>query len=253
MFNDYDRICSLIKGCLEEADCSDIGIESVTINLDTLSLLRSYSADIQIVLRWNVRYNPTELLWFRVLLNRIVYVLSRNIGATICDFEFKIWTLDIYPIRVTINMSDIDNNFIVKEKETMPTTMPKVVEIIHRTSHRGELFTVRWSDNTSTTVKRHDPDVSDEYSAFLFALGKKIFGNKGNARKFIAEKKAIFENRVAADSARRAEQKARMNMEKNPPKNAMRCGYVLPVFDEDEIPCCVEEMVSRAIFKKNRR
>ena len=160
--------------------------------------------------------------------------------------------LDSSLINATILMSDIDK-LIEKEKETMPTIMPKVVEIIHRTSRRGELFTVRWSDNTSTTVKRHDPDVSDEYSAFLFALGKKIFGNKGNARKFIAEKKAIFENRVAADSARQAEQKARMNMEKNPPKS-MIYGYVLPVFDEDEVPpCCVEEMVSRAIFKKNRR
>lgn len=243
---------AIIKVLKEEQVDDTISLDNIQISDDSWR-----KAEINIVLTSLV--SPT-CSWVQVLLKRISQVVVRMlesmyITASFADIKFTVndRSFDSSLINATIVVSDKDAILEEKEKETMPTTMPKVVEIIHRTSRRGELFTVRWSDNTSTTVKRHDPDVSDEYSAFLFALGKKIFGNKGNARKFIAEKKAIFENRVAADSARQAEQKARMNMEKNPPKNSTICGYVLPVFDEDEIPCCVEEMVSRAIFKKNRR
>lgn len=86
-----------------------------------------------------------------------------------------------------------------------------VRKIIHRKSDRGEFFTVVWLDETTTTVKLAEGEVSDDYTAFLYALGKKIFGDKGNARAFVKEKKQVFEDEVA----RKSELKAQRIREKN--------------------------------------
>ena len=85
--------------------------------------------------------------------------------------------------------------------------IPEVKEIVHRESRRGEFFTVIWKDNTQTTVKLMEGETSDEYTAFLYALGKKMFGNKGEARKFVKEKKQVFEDRMAKKSAEKARQR----------------------------------------------
>lgn len=85
--------------------------------------------------------------------------------------------------------------------------IPEVKEIIHKKSNRGEFFTVVWVDNTTTTVKLMEGETSDEYTAFMYALGKKIFDNKGEARAFIRGKKKVFEDRLAKKSAEKAEKR----------------------------------------------
>lgn len=96
--------------------------------------------------------------------------------------------------------------------------IPDVVEIIHRVSDKkGDLFTVKWKDGTSTTVKRREGEVNDEYTAFLYAMGKKLFENKGTARKYVDKKKAVFEDRVEQRSRelkiRRQEQSLQQSLD----------------------------------------
>ena len=81
---------------------------------------------------------------------------------------------------------------------------------------------------------------SDDYSAFMYCVGKKMFKDKGEARKFITEKKEVFENRMAEISEKRAEFKAMKNFE-----NAVLSD---PDFSEELVPV----MVSRDIFRRNR-
>ena len=90
-----------------------------------------------------------------------------------------------------------------------------VVEIIHRTSKRGEFFTVKWADNTSTTVKLMEGDTSDEYTAFMFAVGKKMFGDKGKGREFVHNKKEVFESRVAMESSKKEVLRRRAALEQS--------------------------------------
>lgn len=84
-----------------------------------------------------------------------------------------------------------------KEMRENKVYIPEVEKIIHRKSLRGEFFSVVWSDNTKTTVKLAEGEVSDDYTAYLYALGKKIFEDKGKAREFIKAKKKVFEDEVA--------------------------------------------------------
>lgn len=99
-------------------------------------------------------------------------------------------------VNVLVNLlplvSEID--FEVKEEDTM--FVPEVKKIIHRTSDRGEFFTVVWRDDTTTTVKLMEGETSDDYTAFLYALGKKMFGDKGQGRAFVREKKEVFEEEM---------------------------------------------------------
>lgn len=99
-------------------------------------------------------------------------------------------------VRVSVNLlpdiSEID--FEIKEDKNM--FVPEVKKIIHRTSDRGEFFTVVWRDDTTTTVKLMEGETSDDYTAFLYALGKKMFGDKGKGRAFVREKKEVFEEEV---------------------------------------------------------
>lgn len=133
----------------------------------------------------------------------------------------------------------------------MQFRVPDVVEIIHRKSNRGEFFTVVWADNTKTTVKLMEGDTSDEYTAFMFALGKKIFGDKGNARKFVREKKQNFEDRMAKKSHEKAMQKKQAQF------NQLMNSLEEDDFDdlEDEIygkMFVAPAMISKKLFKRNK-
>ena len=111
-----------------------------------------------------------------------------------------------------------------------------VKEIIHRKSDRGEVFIVHWGDNTSTTVKLAEGDNSDDYLAFLYALGKKIFGNKGVGRKLIRERKEIFENKILKRREERMEMIRKLNEE-----NSKMLKEISPY-----------EIASRQLFRRNK-
>ena len=156
----------------------------------------------------------------------------------------EIYELDIlkrsgYSIHIKYHYESVEKN--KEEVKVKPfIVIPEVEEIIHRKSNRGEFFTVVWADNTKTTVKLMEGEQSDDYSAFMYAVGKKMFKDKGEARKFITEKKEVFENRMAEISEKRAEFKAMKNFE-----NAVLSD---PDFSEELVPV----MVSREIFRRNR-
>lgn len=123
--------------------------------------------------------------------------------------------------------------------------MPDVREIIHRKSDRGEFFTVKWSDDTSTTVKLREGEQSDEYSAFLYAVGKKMFKDKGKARKYIRQKKNVFEDRVAERTAERERIRQERAFQK--------------ALDSADIPSKVYEemfvasgLISKSVFRKHK-
>lgn len=123
--------------------------------------------------------------------------------------------------------------------------MPDVKEIIHRASNRGEFFTVKWSDNTSTTVKLREGEQSDEYTAFLYALGKKMFGDKGKARKFIQKKKNVFEDRVAERTA----EKERMRQERAFQKALDSADIPSKVYEEMFV---ASGLISKSVFRKHK-
>ena len=126
--------------------------------------------------------------------------------------------------------------------------IPEVKEIIHRKSKRGEFFTVVWSDNAQTTVKLAEGETSDEYTAFLYALGKRIFDDKGEARKFVRAKKQVFEDRMAKKSY--AKQKRRKEMELRKSLAEEDIADISGIVYEDMFvaPC----LVSRAVFRRNQ-
>lgn len=129
-----------------------------------------------------------------------------------------------------------------------------VEKIIHRKSKRGEFFTVVWTDHTTTTVKLKGGEVSDDYTAFLYTLGKKLFGDKGNARAFIREKKKVFEDEVA----RKSEAKERRIRTKAIQRQIEKQQEV--DFDEDEIIKAIvyegmfvpSSLVSKGMFRRNK-
>ena len=116
--------------------------------------------------------------------------------------------------------------------------IPRVVKIIHRKSDRGEFFSVFWEDNTKTTVKLAEGEQSDEYTAFLYALGKKIFGDKGTARKFIHNREQVFENECKRKSRHK-------RMQKNG----------IPIYEptEKEVNDFFNEVMNKYIHTINRR
>ena len=143
----------------------------------------------------------------------------------------------------------IDIGIKLEEREENNMYIPEVKEIVHRESKRGEFFTVIWKDNTQTTVKLMEGDTSDEYTAFLYALGKKLFSNKGEGRKFVKEKKQVFEDRMAKKSAEKARQRRQQAIQQS-----LEAEDLEDISDEVYCagfvaPC----MVSKAMFKKNRK
>lgn len=105
-------------------------------------------------------------------------------------------------VNVLVNLLPVVDNVEIRIKESEDKNMfvPEVKKIIHRTSNRGEFFTVVWRDSTTTTVKLMEGEDSDDYTAFLYALGKKMFGDKGKGRAFVREKKEVFEEEVRQKS-----------------------------------------------------
>lgn len=126
--------------------------------------------------------------------------------------------------------------------------IPEVKEIIHRKSKRGEFFTVVWSDNVQTTVKLAEGETSDEYTAFLYALGKRIFGDKGTARKYIKRKKQVFEDKVAQKSYEKEIKRREMALHQSLEAEEMIDISGVVYNDMFVAPT----LVSRAIFRRNR-
>ena len=135
-----------------------------------------------------------------------------------------------------------------KESEEKRMFIPEVNEIRHTKSKRGEFFTVIWKDNTQTTVKLMEGETSDEYTAYLYALGKKIFENKGEGRKFVREKKKVFEDRMAKKSAEKARQRREQAMRQSLEAEDLP-DISGQVYDAMFVAPC---MVSRAMFKRNK-
>lgn len=195
---------------------------------------------------------------FRVLCQRIAQVFRKYIGDynIFCDIKFVVNVDKICePVKMTIaeeNYCKEDVNKLMEVNKAMRDfVVPKVVEIIHRKSNRGEFFTVVWADDTKTTVKLMEGDTSDEYTAFLFALGKKLFENKGVGRKFVQKKKEVFEQRIAMQSIENAVRKQELNYSHN-------CQFDLDEEDMDYFKMygnrfMSPEILTRALFKRNRR
>ena len=126
--------------------------------------------------------------------------------------------------------------------------IPEVKEIIHRKSKRGEFFTVVWSDNVQTTVKLAEGEQSDEYTAFLYALGKRIFGNKGVAREFVHNKKQVFEDRMFTKSYEKQMRRKAQALQQSLDAEYMEDISGIVYEDMFVAPC----LVSRSVFKRNR-
>ena len=131
----------------------------------------------------------------------------------------------------------------------MNLRIPEVKKIIHRQSNKkGEVFTVFWSDDTTTTVKLRDGETSDEYTAFLYALGKKMFENKGAGRKFVQQKKKVFEDEVEMKSAEKERQRRQKALEQSLEAEDIAEISGIVYNDMFVAPC----LVSRAVFRKNK-
>lgn len=126
--------------------------------------------------------------------------------------------------------------------------VPEVKEIRHTKSKRGEFFTVIWRDETQTTVKLMEGETSDEYTAYLYALGKKIFENKGEGRKFVKEKKKVFEDRMAKRSAEKARQRKQQALKQSLEAEELP-NISQQVYGEMFVAPC---LISKAVFRRNR-
>lgn len=169
------------------------------------------------------------------------HILQPQLTRILDKLAYKSWYFKkITPIPIC-------NSFKI-EKEEKSMYIPEVKEIIHRKSERGEIFTVVWNDETKTSVKLQEGDESDEYVAYLYALGKKMFANKGTARAFIREKKKVFEDRVAKISDMKKVQRRNMALEQS--LNAKDVGDISErVYEEMFVPA---GMISRSVFRRNR-
>lgn len=114
--------------------------------------------------------------------------------------------------------------------------VPEVRKIIHRESKRGEFFTVEWEDKTQTTVKLAEGEISDDYTAYLYALGKKIYGDKGVARQYVRDKKKVFENEVALKTAERQRARKRQALQQSLDAENYESYAVIPVYAIDTTP-----------------
>lgn len=126
--------------------------------------------------------------------------------------------------------------------------VPDVKEIIHKKSKRGEFFTVVWSDNVQTTVKLAEGEKSDEYTAFLYALGKRMFENKGKARQYVSAKKKVFEDRVEQRRYEKVRKRKAMALQQS--LEAEDVADISDIVYEDMFvaPC----LVSRSVFRRHK-
>lgn len=121
------------------------------------------------------------------------------------------------------------NKFKVKEVIDMNTyCVPDVKEIIHsKSDKKGELFIVVWCDGTNTTVKLREGEQSDDYVAFMYCVSIKMFGSKGECRKFIKDKKSAFNERVSRRSEEKRLKVERKNRETQEKKSVPYAGGLI--------------------------
>lgn len=155
----------------------------------------------------------------------------------------------VKPIDLSLSVP-VTVSFTEEHKEESIMTPLAVEKIIHRKSGRGEFFTVVWTDHTTTTVKRAEGEVSDDYSAFCYALGKKIFNDKGTAREFIAEKKKVFEDEVAKKSEAKKHRIRAKAMQKQYEAECEDDEVIKAfVYEEGFVPPC---LISKGLFRRNK-
>ena len=155
-------------------------------------------------------------------------------------------------VNVLVNLLPVVDNVEIKIKESEDKNMfvPEVKKIIHRTSNRGEFFTVVWRDNTTTTVKLMEGEDSDDYTAFLYALGKKMFGDKGKGRAFVREKKEVFEEEVRQKSKEKQALRRRQAIQQSIDRE---CEDLSDLGEEVYGAMFVAPaLISKKMFKKNR-
>lgn len=245
----------LITKVIEEECCSDT-VKCVDVR-DCTDVVRQI-ANVKVFLEVNtdIRNKP----WFKVLCQRIAQVLLSHlpyiftVSENPVSFEVKVdKPVDFVKMSIAEeNYCKEDVNKLMEVNKAMRDfVVPNVVEIIHRKSNRGEFFTVVWADDTKTTVKLMEGDTSDDYTAFIFALGKKIFGDKGRGRKYVHEKKQNFEDRMARKSHEKAMQ-----------RKAAQFNQLMNKFDEDDLDDIEDEiygsmfvapaLISKQLFKRNK-
>lgn len=211
--------------------------------------VKTHDGDVvgEVVVDVPLRIERHNIQAVRILYDHVQSVLACLIGNRVA--------LTVSNIRVNLLVETydipqrIDIGVKLREREETGMYIPEVKEIVHRESRRGEFFTVVWKDDTQTTVKLMEGDTSDEYTAFLYALGKKLFSNKGEARKFVKEKKQVFEDRMAKKSAEKARQRKLQAIQQSLDAEDLEdisdevycAGFVAPC------------MVSKAMFRRNRQ
>ena len=128
-----------------------------------------------------------------------------------------------------------------------------VAKIIHRTSPRGEFFKVVWADGTDTTVKLAEGDTSDDYTAFLYCLGKRLFKDKGKAREFIRSKKKVFEDEVAEKSALIRAKRLESNLMRDVDEEELVRNGLIPITSVGFIPVPTSALSSTSIYRRNQQ
>ena len=243
----------IIEDVLKEEDFNDV-VRLVRIDTEP----DYYRQKDIIVVSLLVKNDIVKSGSFRVILQRLSQVIGHYVPEHLQGhFEIQ-YRVQVDKPAESIKMNTAEKRYIEEDVNTLMEVadkmaqirVPDVGEIIHRVSDRGEFFTVRWLDGTQTTVKLMEGDTSDEYTAFLYALGKKVFGDKGNARKFIRDKKEVFESRMAEKSS-----------EKQRQKKAAQFNQLMNQFEddfgdiEDEVygqMFVAPAMISKQMFKRNK-
>lgn len=143
-------------------------------------------------------------------------------------------------IAVPVECSHVDIEIKFKEVDNM-LSVPEVKEIIHNISKKkGEVFTVVWADNTETSVKLMEGDTSDEYVAFMYCVSIKMFGSKGDCKKYVKEKKQVFSDRIERRSQELKSNRERKKLEQISKKEVPYAGGLI-----------VPQLSASSMFKKN--
>ena len=143
-------------------------------------------------------------------------------------------------IEAPVECSHVDIEIKFKEVDNM-LSVPEVKEIIHNISKKkGEVFTVVWADNTETSVKLMKGDTSDEYVAFMYCVSIKMFGSKGDCKKYVKEKKQAFSDRIERRSQELKNNRERKKLEQISKKEVPYAGGLI-----------VPQLSASSMFKKN--
>lgn len=210
----------------------------------------THSARNYVKLEWEVEVKvpiklPEDKLSIADLIEeRLIMICESLIGRRIIcnplihNIKVNMQVQSVKPTQVDIKLEREENNMFI----------PEVKEIRHVKSKRGESFTVIWRDETQTTVRLMEGDASDEYLAYLYALGKKLFGNRGEGKKFVKEKKKIFDDRIEKKrKEKEAQRRHQALMQSLASEEIADISDV--VYDEMFVTPC---LVSRAVFRRNQ-